>query len=145
MELSSNLPTVIATVSKKLKAVDVRKMTAIQASSLMAAMRVRIFMDGRAKDGNQIGTYTPAYMKVRKAHGRGSDTKVILSLTRSMENSMELYPLTNGTGIGFSTAENVQKANWCERTYGKQIFAPMAEERAMVESIAQEYIHKYIK
>lgn len=145
MKMSTNLPTVINTLVGKLKAVDVQKMTALMASSLMATMRVRIFMDGRASDGNQIGTYTPAYMKVRKANGRGSDTKVILSLTRSMENSISLYPLKNGTGIGFSTAENMQKSSWCEKTYGKQIFAPTVEENAMVVAIGDEYASKMLK
>lgn len=145
MAFESNFTSVIKTVNDKLKAVDIQKMTAIQASTLLGLMRVRIHMDGIASDGTQIGYYTPAYMKTRKKAGRGSDEKVILSLTRSMENSEELYPLTNGTGIGFSTAENWQKAKWCEETYGKRIFAPTVEEEQTVVAIGQDYIRKHFK
>lgn len=146
MKFSSNMASVINTISTQLSALDVDKMTRIQASTLLATMRVRVHQDGIASDGNPIGTYTPAYVKyVRQKHGRGADNKVILSLTRSMENSMELYPIPNGTGIGFSTAENFQKARWCEENYGKAIYAPTASETAMVLAIGEDYIKKALK
>lgn len=136
---------VISTVSEKLSAIDIDRLTRLQATSLLATMRVRIHQDGVASDGSQIGEYTPAYIKyARKKAGRGTDPKVILSLTRSMENSMELYPIENGTGIGFSTAENWQKAQWCTETYGKEIYAPTASEEAMVKSIGEDYIAKIL-
>lgn len=145
MKLETNFASVINTIAGNLSAIDIQRMTALQASSLLATMRVRIHMDGIASDGNPIGIYSPAYMKTRKAAGRGNDTKVILSLTRSMENSEELYPLNNGTGIGFSTSENWQKAQWCEETYGKKIFAPTATEEAMVVAIGEDYIKTHLQ
>lgn len=145
MNYSTNLPRVIKTVNLKLTALQVDQMTRLQASTLMAVMRDRIHVQGLDSAGMPIGTYTPAYVKYRAEHKRGTDTKVILSLTRSMEDSYELYPIDNGTAIGFNTKENMQKARLCEDIYHKSIFAPTAEERAMVEQIASDYIAKHVK
>ena len=49
--IQSNLEEVLTTVHQKLSAVDVDKMTRLQATSLMAAMRQRIHVDGKASDG----------------------------------------------------------------------------------------------
>jgi len=137
------MPAFINTFSAKLSALDVDRMTRIQASTLLAVLRNRIHVDGLDSQGTPIGTYSPSYLAYRKDHKRGSDPKVILSLTRSMENSMELYPIENGTGIGFSTRENWQKAKWCEQTYGKLIYAPTLQERELVLAIGRDYISKH--
>lgn len=145
IQFQSNLPAVINTINLKLTSLDVDKMTRLQATSLLAMMRVRIHINGNDSNGTPIGAYTPAYVKyTRIKAGRGTDNKVILSLTRAMEQSMELYPIQNGTGIGFSTKENWQKAKWCEETYGKKIYAPTAEERNVCIAIAQKYIKDHI-
>lgn len=143
MALSSNAIPVLNSVSLKLSALDIKRMTTIQASTLMAVMRDRIHVRGEDSNGSQIGVYTPKYIKyARKKAGRGTDNKVILSLTRQMENGYILVELPDGsgTGIGFSTHEDFQKAVWCEETYKKDIFAPTSEEKAMVMKIAEEYI-----
>lgn len=111
----------------------------------MAVMRERIHTQGKDSSGAPIGTYTPAYMRTRIKAKRGTNTKVILSLTRAMEDSYEVYPIANGYGIGFNTMENMQKARWCEDTYKKPIFAPTAEERALVKQIADDFITKVCK
>lgn len=136
------MPAIINAVNTKLSAIDVDKMTRIQASTLLAVMRVRIHQDGLDSQGQAIGTYSPGYLKYRMKHKRGSDPRVILSLTRSMEQSMELYPVKNGTGIGFSTRENLNKSKWCEQTYGKRIYAPTISEKKMVIEIGKDYISK---
>lgn len=146
MDIHTNMAAAINVISDKLKAIDIDRMTRLQATSLLATMRVRIHQDGIASDGSQIGEYTPAYIKyTRMKAGRGTDNKVILSLTRSMENSLELYPIPNGTGIGFSTQENWQKAQWCTETYGKEIYAPTDSEAAMVTAIGEDYIANILK
>ncbi|MEE1096582.1 MAG: hypothetical protein UH084_08460 [Paludibacteraceae bacterium] len=142
--IQSNLEEVLTTVHQKLSAVDVDKMTRLQATSLMAAMRQRIHVDGKASDGGPIGAYSPAYVKyTRPKHGRLEGSKVVLSLTRTMENAMILYPIPNGTGIGYSTSEQLQKARWCEETYKKKIFSPTAGERDMVNKIGENYINEH--
>lgn len=145
MELQTNMPMVLNTVNMKLSALDIKRMTNIQATTLMAVMRDRIHVQGRDSNGVPIGTYSPRYIKyTRRKAGRGTDNKVILSLTRQMENGYILVELPNGTGIGFSTHEDLQKAGWCEETYKKPIFKPTAEEKEMVNQIAEEYIAKYL-
>lgn len=146
MIYSTNLPEIIKTVNLKLTSLQIDKMTRLQATSLLAVMRIRIHVDGKDSNGVQIGTYTPAYVRYARAKAkRGTDNKVILSLTRSMEDSYELYPIENGTGIGFNTTENMQKARWCEDTYQKPIFKPTAEEETMVKQIAEDFIARHIK
>lgn len=143
MTYSTNLPTVLATVNLKLTGMQRDKMTRLQVVTLMAAMRDRIHAQGKDSNGTPIGTYTPAYIRARIKAKRGTDNKVILSLTRALEDSYEVYPIENGYGIGFNTMESMQKARWCEDTYKKPIFAPTAEERALVKQIADDFIAKY--
>lgn len=145
MDISSNMVQVLNTVNLKLSALDIERMTNTQATTLMAVMRDRIHVQGRDSNGAPIGTYSPKYIKyTRRKAGRGTDSRVILSLTRQMENGYILVKLPNGTGIGFSTHEDFMKANYCEETYGKKIFKPTAEETAMVNQIAEAYIAKHL-
>ncbi|MCM1403773.1 MAG: hypothetical protein NC199_08320 [Bacteroides sp.] len=124
---------------------QVDQMTRLQATTLLAVMRERIHIQGKDSNGSEIGTYTPAYVKYTRAkkYKRGMDNKVILSLTRQMENGYELYPIQNGTAIGFTTKQDMQKAHWCEMTYQKPIFAPTIEEKELVKKIAKDYIAKH--
>lgn len=144
MNYSTNLPEVLNTINLKLSKLQVDELTRTQAVSLMAVMRDRIHVQGKDSNGVQIGTYTPAYIKYKRAKmGRGTDNKVILSLTRQMESGYQIEAIENGYAICFRTAEDMQKARWCEKTYNKPIFAPTAEEKAMVMQIAQDYIAKH--
>ena len=144
MKYSTNLPEVINTVHLKLSKMHSDELTRTQAVSLMAVMKDRIHVQGKDSNGNQIGTYTPAYIKYKRlSKGRGTDNKVILSLTRQMESGYVPEAIENGYAICFRTAEDMQKARWCEETYEKPIFAPTAEEKAMVIAIAQDYISKH--
>lgn len=147
MEFTTNMPAVLNTVNLKLSALDIKRMTNTQATTLMAVMRDRIHVQGRDSNGVPIGVYSPRYIKYTrdsKKYHRGTDSKVILSLTRQMEDSYIPVELANGTGIGFSTHEDFLKAGWCEETYKKHIFKPTAEETAMVNQIAEEYIAKHL-
>lgn len=130
-----NLPNITLTQEQ------VYEMTRIQASTLLAKIRHRVHVQGIASDGQPIGNYSNNYaLYTRPKYGRGTSRKVIASLTRSMENSMVLYPLPNGTGIGYATSEQTQKSKWVEKTYKKKIFNPTKEERNLVIEIGQNYI-----
>lgn len=96
---------------------------------LIALMTNRIHDQGRAADGTQIGNYSNSYLKLRAAKGRGKDEKVIVSLTRQLENDWAVIPTENGYGIGFKNPLNTQKAKWVEENKGKKIFKLTAEER----------------
>lgn len=145
IEIKSNITEVCDGVVKQLSAMDISKMTRLQATTLMAQMRKRIHEDGLATDGRPIGTYSRGYLRyVRPKYGRTEGSKVVLSLTRTMENAMVLYPLENGTGIGYATAEQLQKARWCEQTYKRKIFAPTAAERDTCIQIGKNYINRHL-
>lgn len=145
MKYSNNLPEVLNTVHLKLSKLQSDELTRTQAVSLLAVMKDRIHVQGKDSNGGLIGTYTPAYVKYTRAkkYKRGLDNKVILSLTRQMESGYQIEAIENGYAICFRTAEDMQKARWCEETYQKPIFAPTAEEKAMVQQIAQDYISKH--
>ena len=146
MNFETNLPTVLKTVNLKLTDLQRDKMTRLQASTLMAAMKYRIHTDGIDSSGNQIGTYAPAYVKYARAKAkRGADNKVIISLTRQLESGYQIEAIENGYAICLRTAEDMQKARWCEETYKKKIFSPTAEETAIVYKTAEDFIAKHLK
>ena len=147
LRIETNMDVVVNKVDMIMSAIDIDKMTRLQATSLLAAMRKRIHVEGRASDGNAIGTYSAGYLKyVRPNYGRKEGSKVVLSLTRSMENGMILFPIPNGTAIGYATPELFQRAKWQEKRncYGQRaIFSPTENERALVEEIGKNYINEH--
>lgn len=131
---------------------------------LIDLMTKRIHIDGIASDGGAIGTYSPAYMKVRTGnygnsgrvtrgankgnlknaglisrgdnkgkprpqYNRSGDTKVIVSLTRQLENNWGVIATPKGFGIGFLNPFNYQKARWVEAQKKKEIFSLTPDER----------------
>lgn len=175
LEVSSNMTEVINLISDRLEGIDIKELTALQASTAMAAMRKRIHVDGKDSNDAQIGTYTPAYIKVRTGlysngkegkkgtisagkatkgknkggerakYQRSADPKVILSLTGEMERQMIIIPIENGCGIGYSNDENFKKSQWNETTYKKKIFNLTKQERADIYAIGQDYINDKLK
>lgn len=82
----------------------------------------RIHQEGKDSSGSQIGTYSNNYLKYARAKaGRGKDTKVIVSLTRQLENNWSVLETTNGYGIGFTNPFNADKLRWVEEIKGKII------------------------
>lgn len=175
IDIVSNADEVIQLISARLEDINIKELTALQASTIMAEMRKRIHVEGKDSNDAQIGTYTPAYMKVRtglykdakpakkgvKSAGkatkgankggervkyqRGSDTKVILSLTRQMESDMVIVPFENGCGIGYNNQTNFKKSQYNEKTYRKNIFNLTKKEREFIFEIGQGYIDEKLK
>ena len=56
IEIKSNITEFCDGVIKQLSAMDISKMTRLQASTLMAQMRRRIHVEGLSADGRPIGT-----------------------------------------------------------------------------------------
>jgi len=69
----------------------------------------------------KVGTARPNY-------NRTADTKVILSLTRQMENDLSVVETSGGYGIGYLNPDNLKKARWCEETYKKKILSKLTTE-----------------
>lgn len=88
---------------------------------------------GSFSKGSKTGVVRPNY-------NRGTNPKVILSLTRQMENDMIIKPIQNGWGIGYSNNENFKKAEWAESTYHKRIWNLTEEEHNLAVQIAEKYI-----
>lgn len=132
---------------------------------LIANIADRIHHKGLAADGTQIGTYSEAYMKVRTGEvkrrpnatnlktkktfstkpkfNRTSDTKVILSLTRQMENDYVPVAGPKGWGVGFTNPHNFDKATWNNdpnRRYKKIVYDLTTEELERVIRYTEELI-----
>lgn len=92
------------------------------AIEIIPMMTERIHQNGQASDGGQIGTYSNAYLAYRKKHAnRSGDTKVIVSLTRQLENDWSVLETTTGYGIGFTNSFNADKLRWVEEAKDKVI------------------------
>ena len=175
LNIESNVAEVVNIIIGKLEDIDIKGMTALQASTAIADMRKRIHVEGKDSNGAQIGTYSAAYLKVRtglysdakkakkgvksagkfskgKSKGgerpkyqRGSDPKIILSLTRQMESDMIIIPIENGAAIGYSNEFNFNKSQWNETKYKKNIFNLTEKEKERVFEVGQEFINDTVK
>ena len=104
-------------------------------------MKERIHKDGAASDGQQIGTYSNGYMRQRVKARRGEDRKIIVSLTRQLENDWAVLATTNGYGIGFNNPLNRQKAAWVEQQKSKIIFNLSEPEKTYIRERIQELVN----
>ena len=172
LEFETNTADIIKLVYERLEGVNIKEMTALQASTAIGELRKRIHVDGKDSNDGQIGTYDPEYIKVRtgvysdskiskKIHkeqsnlrtkkkkeiqfNRSADPKVILSLTRQMESDMVIVPLENGCGVGYTNEDNFLKSQHNEKIYKKKIFNLTLKEREKLFDIGQEYINETIK
>lgn len=57
----------------------------------------------------------------RPRYNRSSDTKIIVSLTRQLENDWSVIETTKGWGIGFKNPLNAQKIKWVSENKKKKI------------------------
>ena len=82
---------------------------------LLELMKLRIHEKGLNAKGSAIGKYSNTYLKYRqRKHNRSADSKVIISLTRQLENDWSVIATSKGYGIGFKNPFNYQKSIWIE-------------------------------
>lgn len=94
------------------------------AIEVIPLMTERIHQKGEASDNSQIGTYSTGYLKLRqRKYKRDASNKVIVSLTRQLENNWSVIATQNGYGIGFINPFNLQKGRWVEEGKDKKIFS----------------------
>lgn len=95
------------------------------------ALRSGVFQNSdRFKKGTQKGNVKNAGNhskgasegKARPSYHRGTDPKVIISLTRQLENDYNIIATQRGYGIGFLNPLNYKKSQWVQATYKKKIF-----------------------
>lgn len=115
--LRTNLPEVTERLRQKLSRLkDKEYLLRPVCVDLVDLMTKRIHMDGTAADGTPIGTYSKGYLKYRQKppYNRTADTKVVVSLTRQLENDWAVIATKGGYGIGFKNRFNLQKGRWVE-------------------------------
>lgn len=104
-------------------------------------MTKRIHIDGKDAGGSQIGTYNSSYLKLRQEkYSRPGDKKIIVSLTRQLENDWSVIATDKGYGVGFLNANNIQKARWVEQNKKKDIFSLSESEREHAITRLQELV-----
>lgn len=110
------------------------------AAAVLPVMRNRIFVEGKRADGSQIGVYKNSYLRTREKNKRGSDTKVILSLTRQLENDLSVINESNGAAIGFKNPEKAEIAVHLEEKYQAHIFTGLTvqEEQIAIDAAILE-------
>jgi len=116
------------------------KMLRTIAQNVFAEMKQRIHKSGLDSSGAPIGDYSRGYMYTRVKNNRGTSTKVIISLTRQMENDMKVIATDKGYGIGYSNPDDFDKVAYVENTYGKKIFDLTQKEKEIVKNTATEFI-----
>lgn len=111
---------------------------------------------GKAKNA---GTFTESTIRLNKKTGvfsgedkvgkfrpnfhRGTDKKVIASLTREMENDYAAVAAQpNGYGISFNNQHNYDKSTYVEKTYNKPIFAMTKEEESELIAMIEDTVNK---
>lgn len=182
IQYTSNVSVIVGKYRKKLIELgnNPDQLLRTVALAVLPQVKKRVHIEGKDSSGNQIGTYSPGYMKLRTGnygnsgriskgknkgvlknsgvysrgdkkgqprpkYNRTSDTKVILSLTRQMENDLSALPSGTGYGIGFNNPDNFQKSQWNEETYKKDIWKLTDDERALAKDTAEQFTDDYLK
>lgn len=108
---------------------------------LIDLMTKRIHVDGKAADDSLIGLYNSQYLRLRQSKfSRSADRKIIVSLTRQLENDWSVIATDSGYGIGFLNPLNFQKARWVEENKGKKIFSLSASEQQYVNDTITQLV-----
>lgn len=104
------------------------------------------FTDRTIRLNKQTGVFSgeDKVGKPRPKYNRSNDPKVIISLTRQLENDYAVLATANGYGIGFNNDLNRKKSGWVEKTYKKKIFALTKEEKAYAVRKFQQLVNDAI-
>lgn len=123
--VTSNIGEVTEAIRSKLQKLrDKEYMPRLLSFDLIDQMTQRIHIDGKASTEAQIGTYNKSYLSLRqRKYSRSNDTKIIVSLTRQLENDWSVIATPDGYGIGFLNPFNFQKARWVESNKNVKIFS----------------------
>lgn len=107
------------------------------AFDMIDLMTKRIHVDGKDASEKQIGTYNNEYLRLRQSkYNRTADKKIIVSLTRQLENNWSVIATDKGYGVGFLNPFNLQKARWVEENKGVKIFSlSESEQQYAIERI----------
>ncbi len=151
INIRTNIDTITRrTIAKIADLKDKERLLRSIAVQLTGDIRHRIHVDGEKSDGEQIGEYSSAYLRLRKKNNRGEDKKKILSLTRQMENDLSPFAKGEGYAIGFKNSANAQKAEWMEEQSGgtdskNEIYGLSEKEKETIQIIVSEEVPNILK
>jgi phage gpG-like protein len=138
IRVRTNINLVQGSLIKKLEAIrNPKPLLRIVALDVIALVTERIHEEGKAADGGEIGQYSNRYLQLRQGKfKRSGDKKVIVSLTRQLENDWAVIATDRGYGIGFNNPFNINKIRWVESQKGKKIGSLTdAERRYAIEKL----------
>lgn len=136
--IRSNIDVVSENLLKRIKILnDPRPLLRPVAVDVLSMMTERIHEEGRAADGSQIGTYNNRYLKLRqkKPYNRTSDSRIVVSLTRRLENDWGVIATEKGWGIGFL---NRQKGTKKEPVSGDKMSFVEANKNKKIAALTKE-------
>jgi hypothetical protein len=139
--ITSNISFVIGSMLNKFAEIENPEyVSRAVATALMPEIRERIHERGENSNGQQIGTYSNSYLRMRqrKPYNRTADPEVVASLTRQLENSYVLAPQQKSYTIGVATPLSVDKIKWLEEKYGSIWQLTERERLAALEVAAIE-------
>lgn len=146
--IKSNIKLVTAKIADRLKKLENKEyLLRPVAFDVIDLMTDRIHNKGMDSSDSPIGTYSSDYLRERQIkYKRDGDPKVVVSLTRQLENDWSVIATQKGYGIGFLNQFNLQKARWVEEGKGKKIFNLSKPEQTFVveriNGLADEAINK---
>lgn len=146
IKVNTNIAEVNASIQRKLdKIKDKEYLLRPVCFDLLELMKTRIHEQGKKADGSAIGTYSVHYLRERqKKYKRSSDTKIIVSLTRQLENDWSVIATEKGYGIGFKNAFNLDKARWVEVKKGR-IFSLTSQENKYASDLISKLVDEGLK
>lgn len=141
IKVNTNIAEVSARIRAKLeKLKDKEYLLRPVCFDLIELMKIRIHEKGLNAANSQIGIYNVRYLKLRqKKYQRNSDSKVIVSLTRQLENDWSVIATEKGYGIGFKNPFNLQKARWVENKKGI-IFKLTSDENKYASDLINQLV-----
>ena len=145
MTITDNFAIVLADVMGKVSSLaNPETVSRAAASAVLPELRDRIHGEGKNENGAQIGTYSLSYLKLRQSkYNRTSDSSVVASLTRQLENSYILGADGNSYGISVATPLSVDKIKWLTDRYGDLWMLTKEEEKIALDA-AKETSNKIL-
>lgn len=138
LTVRSNIKIVSQRIKEKLQILKDREyLLRPVAFDMIDPMTKRIHVDGKDAEEKEIGSYSNKYLQLReRKYNRTADTKIIVSLTRQLENDWNVIATDKGYGVGFLNVFNSQKARWVEENKGVKIFfLSESEQKYAIERI----------
>lgn len=152
--VKTNLGDVSKRLSEKITALKSKDVTRPIATEVLDMMTERIHEEGKAADGSQIGTYNNRYLKLRKKkYNRTGDKKIIVSLTRRLENDWGVISTERGWGIGFLNKQKGKKGEpvsqdkmkYVEEQKGKKIARLTEQEKQFATELINDAVSEILK